>query len=153
LNIITAGGSQPDLNRALAGWMEARLGLQRPFREPYSTMGIFHRNELIAALIFENYRSQEGTIEIGVASTSPHWLNRTVMNAMAEFVFGQLGCQMAYFRTSVKNLSACKLMGKVGFGKIIVPRGRGRNEDEILFYLSDDDWQKNPLNKKGRRGG
>lgn len=143
MTVILAGSSEPDLNRALAGWMEAQLGLRRPFREPYSTMGVFHRNELSAALIFENYRDQEGTIEIGVASVSPKWLNRTVMNAMAEFVFGQLGCQMAVFRTSERNKEACTLMERVGFECIVIPRLRGRDEAEHFYCLTDDAWDQN----------
>lgn len=148
MNIVLAGSGEPDLNRALAGWMEAQLGLQRPFREPYSTMGIFLRNELSAALIFENYRVEDGTIEIGVASTSPRWLNRTVMNAMAEFVFGQLGCQMAVFRTSERNKEACMLMERAGFDRIVVPRLRGRDEAEHFYCLTDDAWHQSHLSRK-----
>jgi RimJ/RimL family protein N-acetyltransferase len=152
VKIIIAGSSEPDLNRALAGWMEAQLG-QEPFREPYSTMGIFSGNELCAALIFENYRPQDGTIEIGIASTSPRWLNRTVMNAMADFVFGQLGCQMAVFRTSERNTSACRLMQRVGFECIVIPRLRGRDEAEHFYCLTDTTWDQNPLNRKGKPHG
>lgn len=148
--VVFAGSNQPDLNRALAGWMEARLGLQRPFREPYSTMGIFSRDrKLSGALIFENYREREGTIEIGVASASPLWLNRTVMRSMADFVFGQLGCQMAIFRTSEKNTEACRLMERVGFECIVIPRGRGRDEAEHFYCLTNEVWDQNQLNRKG----
>jgi len=149
VKIVLAGSAEPDLNRALAGWLEAKLGLQRSFREPYATMGIFSGPDLIAVLIFENYRKDDGTIEIGMASTSRRWLTRTVMQAMAEFVFGDLGCQMAVFRTSERNNDANRLMTGVGFERIVLPRMRGRNEAEHLFYLTDDGWNQNRLNPKG----
>ena len=148
MNIVIATSEQPDLNRALAGWMEAQLG-QVPFREPYSTMGIFVGGEICAALIFENYRPNDGTIEIGIASKSPRWLNRTVMQAMADFVFGALGCQMAVFRTSENNKEANRLMTRVGFERIVIPRLRGRDEAEHFFYLTDHAWNQNRLNPKG----
>lgn len=149
MKIVTAGSKEPELNRALAGWIEARLG-QRPFREPYSTMGMFVGSELCAVLIFENYKPEDGTIEIGVAATSPRWLNRTVMQAMAQFVFTDLGCQMAVFRTSERNKEACRLMERVGFERIVIPRLRGRHEAEHFYYLTDTAWDQNHLNPKGK---
>lgn len=148
MNVILAGSSEPDLNHALANWIVAQLGLPRPFRQPYSTMGMFDGGEIVAALIFENFRPEDGTIEIGVASTSPRWLTRTVMQAMADFVFRQLGCQMAVFRTSEKNREACRLMERVGFELVKIPRLRGRNEAEHFYCLTDDAWANNPLNRK-----
>lgn len=149
MNIVFAGSKEPEINKALAGWIEAQLVLPCPFREPYSTMGVFIGSEICAALIFENFRDRDGTIEIGAASVSPLWLNRTVMRAMAEFVFGQLGCQMAIFRTSERNIEACRLMERVGFDRIVIPRGRGRDVAEHFYCLTDDAWAANPLNGVG----
>lgn len=148
MNIIIAGSQQPELNRSLAGWLEAKMQFPRPFREPYSTMGVFTDGELLAALIFENYRPEDGTVEIGIASKSPRWLSRTVMQAMARFVFGDLGCQMAIFRTSEKNQEANAVMKRCGFELIVIPRLRGRHEAEHFFYLTDDAWDQNHLNSK-----
>lgn len=147
MKILHAGSKEPDLNRAFAGWVEAKLGMPRSFREPYSTMGIFHGEELCAVVIFENYKPEDGTIEIGVASLVPNWLNRSVMRAMADFVFGDLRCQMAVFRTSEKNKAACRLMERVGFERIIIPRLRGRDEAEHFYCLTDTAWDQNPLNR------
>lgn len=147
MNIIIAGSGEPELNAALGNWIAARLGLPRPFRPPYSTMGLFHGGEIVAALIFENYRPEDGTVEIGVASSSPRWLNRSVMAAMADFVFRQLGCQMAVCRTSEKNTEACRLMERAGFSHVTIPRLRGRFEAENFYYLTDTAWEKSRLNR------
>lgn len=148
MNIVIATSRQAELNRSLAGWMAAHLG-QEPFRDPYSTMGMFVGAEIVGALIFENYQPDNGTVEIGVASISPRWLNRTVMQVMADFAFRQLGCQMAVFRTSERNTAACRLMERVGFECIAIPRLRGRDEAEHFYYLTDDSWAANPLNGVG----
>jgi hypothetical protein len=96
LNIVMAISREPDLNRALAGWMEAKLG-QPPFSRAIFDHGHVCRRRHRGALIFENYRPEDGTIEIGVAATSPRWLNRTVMQAMADFVFANSAVRWRYF--------------------------------------------------------
>jgi RimJ/RimL family protein N-acetyltransferase len=117
-------------------------------------MGMFVGPDIVGALIFENYRPENQTIEIGVVSTSPRWLNRTVMQAMADFVFEQLGCQMAVFRTSERNTEACRLMERVGFECIVIPRLRGRDEAEHFYTLTDTAWNQNHrLNRKAAPHG
>jgi RimJ/RimL family protein N-acetyltransferase len=148
MNIIVAGSQQPELNRALAGWLQAKMGFEAPFREPYSTMGIFSHGELVAALIFENYQPERGTVEVGGASASPKWLTRTVMKAMGDFMFGDLGCQTAIFRTSEKNERANAVLKRCGFPMVAVPGLRGRDEAEHVFYLTDTAWDQNPLHSK-----
>ncbi len=101
-------------------------------------MGIFQGDTLCAVVIFENYRGIEGTVEIGAAATSPVWLNRSVLHAIADFVFDHLGCQLAVFRTSGNNKRACRFLKKIGCELTVVPRLRGRTEAEHIYTLSDD---------------
>jgi RimJ/RimL family protein N-acetyltransferase len=141
-------GDDPQLNRAFAGWLEEKLNLRRPIREPYRAAGIFDGSELIAALVFENYRSADGTVEIGGAATTPKWMSRTIMREMAEYVFGNLRCQMAVFRVPERNSHVVDMLKRVGMEFIQIPRLRGRNESEYFFLMTDDGWDQNRLNRK-----
>jgi len=147
VKVLFAGSQQRELNLALAQWLEARLQATRPFRPPFSTMGIFDGEELVAVLLFENYRPEDGTVEVGGAAITPRWMTRAVANALASFIFGDLDCQMAIFRTSERNTSLSRLMKRAGFELIIIPRLRGRDEAEHWFFMTSEAWAANPLNR------
>lgn len=142
------GTCEPALNRALAGWLEYRLGMARPFREPYTTMGVFDGEALVAVLLFENFRPEDGTVEIGGAATSRMWMTRLVMNEIAEFVFRGLGCQMAIFRVPSSSKSVCALLKRAGMAFVEIPRLRGRDQPEHFFMMTDDAWDQNRLRSR-----
>ena len=148
MRIVFAGSQQRDLNLALAQWLEARLQAPRPFRQPFSTIGVFDEDELVAVLLFENYRPEDGTVEVGGAATTRRWMTRAVANALAKFIFGDLDCQMAIFRTSERNKSLSMLMKRAGFELIVIPRLRGRDEAEHWFFMTSEAWAENPLNRQ-----
>ena len=144
------GTADAALNRALAGWLEHMLGMARPLREPYTTMGVFEGEALIDVLLFENFRPEDGTVEIGGAATSRKWMTRSVMDELAEFVFRGLGCQMGVFRVPASNDHVSRLLKRVGMAFVEIPRLRGRNEPELFFMMTDDAWDQNRL--RSRKG-
>jgi len=147
LNIIWAGSANPDLNRALGTWCAQQIGMPRPFEEPYTTMGVMDGTELTAVILYNNYQPEAGVIEFHGASTTARWLTKPVLDAMFDYPFEQIGCQMVVTRNSAKNNRLKRVLSAYGFEHVTIPRLRGRDEDERIFWLSDDAWRSNKFNR------
>ncbi|MGU3496097.1 N-acetyltransferase [Xanthobacteraceae bacterium A53D] len=143
IHTLWAGSSNADLNDALAGWCATHIGLPRPFEGPYVTMGVFNGDVLIAAVVFNNWNPEAGVIEFHGAGTSPRWLARQVLREMFAYPFKTLGCQMVVTRNSARNTRLHRQLSSYGFQRFLIPRLRGRDEDEIVWTLTDDGWLAN----------
>lgn len=115
-------------------------------------MGVLDGDGLIAVMLFNNYHPQEGVIEIHGAATDKRWLNRITLKAMFSFPFEQLGCQLVVMRVSERNgmwngRGIHRFLKAYGFKDYRIPRLRGRDEDEIIYTLTDDDWRANGFHK------
>ena len=144
---IWAGSDNHDLNQALAGWCAAKIGLPRPFEAPYVTMGVFEGEQLIAVVVFNNYQPEAGVIELHAAADSPRWLTRPVLAEMFGYCFDQIGCQMAITRVSERNTRLLRIFTAYGFEHVTIPRLRGRDEGERIFFLTEEAWRSNKFNK------
>ncbi|WP_427351159.1 GNAT family N-acetyltransferase [Erwinia amylovora] len=148
MNIIWGDGTNPALNRALGLYVDERIGGSGRSFGNSVTMGIVNGSDLVAAAVFHNYEPKAGVIEISAASDSKLWMTRPVLNRMFSYVFGDAGCQMCVMRVSAKNLPMCRMAKAYGFKGHLIPRLRGREEDEFVFTLTDDDWKSNKFNRK-----
>jgi hypothetical protein len=154
IRTLWAGPDKPDINAALGDWCAAQIGLPRGFRD-HSSMGVFDDADLIGALVFHDWQPERGLIEISGAATTPRWLTRPVLKAMFEYPFVQLGVQMVVMRVSERNAmwngrGLPRLLKAYGFNAYPIPRLRGRDEGEIIYTLTDDDWAGNGFHKDAR---
>jgi hypothetical protein len=148
IHTLWAGAGNQEINEGLAQWCAAMIGLPRPFEPPYSTMGVFDDTSLIAVILYNNYQPEAGVIEMHGASVSRRWLTRPVLTQMFEYPFRQVGCQMAVMRVSERDTSLLRILTAYGFDHVTIPRMRGRDEGERLFWLTDDAWKANKFTRK-----
>lgn len=106
-------------------------------------MGVFDDEKLIAVILWNNYQPEAGVIEFHGAGLTPRWLTRSVLRQMFEYPFEKIGCQMVVTRNSVTNRRLHRILKAYGFKDFPIPRLRGREEGEIIWTLTDDDWRKN----------
>jgi RimJ/RimL family protein N-acetyltransferase len=139
----------PKLNKALADWCERKItgGTGRGFGA-CTTLGIFEGQLLLGVVVYHNYVSKAGVIEVGGAADHPRWLTPSVLYEMFAFPFNELGCQMVVMRVSADNTRLAKILTRYGFDSYRIPRLRGRHEDEIVFTLTDDRWRNNGFHRK-----
>lgn len=157
MNIVWGGPSNPDINEALGNWCAAQIGLPRPFDMPYSTMGVFQGETLIAVMLYNNWQPEAGVIEIHGAATDKRWLNKKSLWEMFSFPFLRVGAQLVVMRVSERNVTwngrgLPRLLKSYGFKSYGIPRLRGRNEAEIIHTLTDDDWAGNGFHKENTSG-
>lgn len=152
MNIIWGGDRNPDINLALGSWCATHIGLPRGLEEPYTTMGVFDGDTLIAVILYNNYNPEAQVIEFHGASTDRRWLNRKTLWAMFSYPFNGIGCQMVVTRNSERNTmwngrGLHRLLKAYGFNSYRIPRLLGRDEDEIIWTLTEEDWRANGFHK------
>jgi hypothetical protein len=75
------------------------------------------------------------------AATTPRWLSRLVLHAIYAYPFEIVGCQMALMRVSARNTRLHRQFNSLGLRPHVIPRLYGRDEDGIIFTLTDDAWR------------
>lgn len=140
-DIIFAGSVMyPELHGRLVDFADRVIGCHgRGFGE-CATMGVFDGDALVGVVVFHNWQPEAGVIEISAASTTPRWLRRHVLDRIFTWVFIDRECQMVVARVSEVNKPLHRLFTAYGFKSYLIERLRGRDEDERIFTLTDDDW-------------
>lgn len=153
MRVLWGSEREPELNARLWMWASMKIfGHARGFG-PCSTMGIFDGADLVAVAVFHDFNRDAGIVEISGASDDKRWLTRPVLWEMFSYVFDQLGCQMVVQRASVRNVQENgrglpRLFKAYGFTAIDIPRLYGRDEDGVLYCLTDDAWRANGFHKR-----
>lgn len=136
-------------NHDIAAWVAAHIpGCERGFNNP-TAIGVLEDGQLIGGTVFHNWAPEAGVIEMSSAATSPRWLGRSMLRAIFGYVFDQLECQMVVMRVSERNERMVRIAQKFGFDGHLIPRLRGRDEAEWLFFLTEEQWRQHPLAKAG----
>lgn len=139
IGVIWAGPRNPELNEALGRFVAERIGVSRGFG-PYASMGVVHRENVIAAVVFHNWQPEAGVMEMSSASDSRLWLTRPVLNAMFSFIFDESDCQLCVLRVSERNRAMNRIASRFGFEAHKIPRLRGSYEAEIIHTLTREKW-------------
>jgi RimJ/RimL family protein N-acetyltransferase len=96
---------------------------------------------LTGGVVYHNWQQQAGTIEMSSAATTPRWLNRIVLDAIYRYPFEIAGCQMTIMRVSSRNTRLHRQFDALGMSKYRIPRLYGREEDGIIFTLTEEQWR------------
>ena len=113
----------------------------------FCTMGVFAEKKLVAGTVYHNWHRDEGVIELTSGSTTRHWLTKPVIRSMFRLPFDLLACQMVVLRVSANNKAMVRIAKSFGFEGVLIPRLRGRDEDEWIFTYTDDAWRSSPFNE------
>lgn len=132
---------QPEYNKAVGEFVCKEIWNDQNALEKYCTMGVFQDGELVAGTVYHNYHETSGVIELTSASLHKRWLTKPVIRAMFWLPFTRLGCQLVVLRVSERNKRMVKIAKSFGFKEFLIPRLRGRDENEYIFTLTDDQWK------------
>jgi len=144
---VVWGLSNPEMNEALANWCAAQLALPRPFQPPYTAMGTFDGELLVAVHVFNNFYPETGVIEMHGAAITPRWMTRPVLKELFTFAYERCGCQNVVMRVSERNTRLHRQLVAYGFKHVTIPRLRGRDEAERIYWLTDDAWRSNGFHR------
>ncbi|MCH4542715.1 GNAT family N-acetyltransferase [Ochrobactrum sp. A-1] len=150
MNIVWGDSSNPLLRAHLCAFVDKQIGGSGlGFGDSAVAMGVSEDDgRLAGAVVFHNYEPRAGVIEMSAASLSRRWLNRPVLQRMFDYVFDDAGCQMVVMRVSERNAPMIRIARAYGFSEVLIPRLRGRDHNEFIFTLTDDDWKASRFNRK-----
>lgn len=151
INSFWIGSERPDLNAAVGAWCADQIGFSRDFQKPFVSLAVMDGENLIAALIYNNWNPETEVIEMHGAATDKRWMTRPVLIDMFAYPFDQVGAQMLIMRISEHNKTIRRLTA-YGFREYVIPRLRGRNEAEVICTITEDDWRINEKKLKKRKG-
>jgi RimJ/RimL family protein N-acetyltransferase len=115
------------------------LGHTRPFVN-CTAIGVVENERLVGGCVYHEWDPEHGTIQMSAASTSPRWLNRSILKTMFGYPFSGVGCQLVILRVAESNDRMRRIAKAVGCKEYLIPRLRGRDEAEAVLTLTDDDW-------------
>jgi RimJ/RimL family protein N-acetyltransferase len=96
---------------ALAKWAGDRLGME--IGKPNTSIGVVHRNELVAVAVFNNFRLPN--IEITFVTSSPRWASPGAVRAILRYPFVQLRCKRLTAIIEATNQPARAFLCRLGF--------------------------------------
>lgn len=140
--------TEPQGNEAVGSFVSSGIWGRPDAIKDYCSMAVLNNNDLIAGTLYHNWHPEEGVMELSSFSLDKRWLTKRVINAMFQLPFKQFACQLVVLRVSEKNTVMCDIARKFGFSEYLIPRLRGRNENEVIFTFSDDQWANSPYNKE-----
>lgn len=153
MNVLFATSCDGLLNDNLGQWAALRVFENGgSFGPPFSTMGVFEDEALVAVVVYHNYSREHGVIEISAAADTPRWLTRGVLLQLFKFPFEALGCQLVIMRVDPENKRLRRILTAYGFDHLTIPRMRGRDKDETLYMLTDDQWRANGFHERTNHG-
>ncbi len=127
-------------------WVAGRLGF-RPWSDSYSIANV-KDGFILGATVIHNWHPEAGVAELTSFADRPAWMSREMMNAVFSYVFDHLQCQMAVMRVSETNTRMRNIAERLGAIGYTIPRLRGKNENEIIFCLTDDVWERSPYRRQ-----
>lgn len=114
-------------------------GCERGFG-PSTAIGWVEDGVLVAGTVYHGYQPEAGAIELSSAGKTPRWLTLPVIRTMFEYPFLGLGCQLVVLRVSERNARMRSIAERFGFTGYRIPRLRGRDEAEIIYTLTVEDF-------------
>lgn len=145
--VLATATHRPDVNDDAGRYASRHIfGTDDGF-EKHASLTILRDGIVCAVIILHNWQPEAGTIELSAAG-SGYWQTRRVVREIFGICFDTMGCQMILMRNSAKDEATVDNSRRLGFTGILLPRMRGRYEDEWLFTLTDDQWKSSRLYKR-----
>lgn len=100
-------------DREVAAWAAEQLGMAKPDFGPCVAIGVVHRDDLVAAAVYNNYRRPD--IQVTFVTTSPRWASPGAVKSILRYPFRQLGCKRISAITLATNTPARAFLLRLGF--------------------------------------
>lgn len=96
---------------------------------------------LVAGWCFHGWNPHAGTIEFSGAAITSRWMTKRILHDLFAYAFNKVGCQMIVTRNSATNTQLHRQLKAYGFTRIDFPRLFGRDEDGVVWSLTDSAWK------------
>lgn len=97
--------------------------------------------QLVAGWVWHNWDRPAGIIEFSGAAITPRWMTRHILHELFAYAFEIAGCQMIVTRNSIHNTRLHRQLKVFGFDRFDIPRLFGRDEDAVVWTLTEEQWR------------
>jgi hypothetical protein len=106
----------------------------------FTSLAVVDGEKLIAGVLFHNWFPQYGIVEMTAAACDRRWLTRPVVKAILAECFIEKNCQTTFVRVA-DGAAHARIFRALGFKEMRLPNFRGKDKDELLLMLTDDQWK------------
>lgn len=127
------------------------INRRQPDFGPATAIGVTLDGELIAGVVYNNYRRFD--LDMHVSASSPKWASRKIVGTLLAYPFVQLGCVRATATIAVSNDKADKLLRQLGFHlEGYHPMAWEGREDALSYGMQRSDAARWVASLRGRDG-
>jgi RimJ/RimL family protein N-acetyltransferase len=118
-------------DRAIADYVRQKLDCA-PFYD-FTTIGVLYRGAFCGGIVYHQYLATVA-IELSAAFETPMWCRRSILRAIFDYPFNQLGVVRCDATAIRKNKRSRKLLKGLGFTEEGVRRKRYNGVDDLVMY-------------------
>ena len=97
--------------------------------------------KLVCGWIWHDWDPHAGVMEFSGAAIDSRWMTRTILHELFAYAFEGCECQMIVTRNSAENTRLHRQLKAFGFDRFDIPRLFGRDEDGVVWSLTDEQWK------------
>ncbi len=105
------------------------------------SIGVLKGEDLVAGVVFHDYRPEFAHIEVSMAATDPRWATRSTIGTILSYPFLQLQCQRITAVTPRKSLQPRRFLEGIGFKREGVLRLGFGTDNAIIYGLLRSEWE------------
>lgn len=95
--------------------------------------------ELLAAVVYENYTGVGGSIEAHIGSFTKRWLNRDFLYIVFDYPFNQLQVKQAFCRVRGKNAASLNWCRSLGFKDLVTIEDVFPDDDMVVLRMKREE--------------
>ena len=141
VSFIYGGPSNVAVNDLLRTYVVSRLHGDESVYAECGSLGVVSDEKILGAVLFHNWSDEYSIIELSAASDSAAWLPKKTLKEIFGICFDQLKVNQVFARHSVENKIIERIFKFIGGSQIILPNMRGKNRDESLMMLTEQQWR------------
>lgn len=152
MEYIWGGSSNQDVNQIIGAWVSKKTWGRSDLVFPeYKSLGVIKNNQLIAGVIYHDYKPESRTVEFSGAAIDPMWLSGPTLHYMFHYPFEQLKCQCVATGNGPDNTRLHRQLNALSFKRHDLECMWGLNQDAIYWTLIEERWRSNRLFQRARK--
>lgn len=135
----------PDANRIVADFVSMKIWGKSGALTNCATMGVVRDGLLVGGVVFHDYRTETGTMQLTIAGEHARWVTRRVINDAMRFPFELMGCGAIWAMISAENHTSLKMNRMIFPNESTVRHAFGQNRDGHMMTMGAEEWKAHRL--------
>lgn len=136
--------SSPSLKNVVGEWVSLRTSNngELGFSGNFNAIAVVHSDRLLAGFVYHDWNPLYQTIHMTLASDTPRWASRRVIEGLLRYPFEELKVQRITVTINENNAASLRLAEGVGFKReAVIERGAGQFGNIIVLRLFVEEWR------------